>query len=71
MPEQGGVSTVRLRILGPLGASVDAGEIVLGGLQQRRLLAMLITETPRVVPVDRLAGRSGPMATSLMGPVAL
>lgn len=48
----GGV--VRFEILGPLAASVDGERIALGGAVQERVLAMLLLEAGRVVPVSRL-----------------
>jgi DNA-binding SARP family transcriptional activator len=42
------------RILGPLEVSDEAGPLLLGGQKQRAVLALLLLEPGRVVPVDRL-----------------
>jgi DNA-binding SARP family transcriptional activator len=42
------------RILGPLEVSDETGQLLLGGLKQRAVLAMLLLEPGRIVPVDRL-----------------
>ena len=42
------------RILGPLEVSDETGPVLLGGLKQRALLAMLLLEPGRIVSVDRL-----------------
>jgi DNA-binding SARP family transcriptional activator len=42
------------RILGPLEVSDETGALLLGGLKQRAVLAMLLLEPGRIVPVDRL-----------------
>jgi DNA-binding SARP family transcriptional activator len=42
------------RILGPLEVSDETGQLLLGGLKQRAVLAMLLLEPGRVVSVDRL-----------------
>ena len=42
------------RILGPLEVSDETGPLLLGGLKQRAVLAMLLLEPGRIVPVDRL-----------------
>jgi len=46
--------TLEFRILGPLEVEGDRGPVVLGGQQQRALLAVLLLEAGRVVPTDRL-----------------
>src|SRR5262245_66231697 len=46
--------TLEFRILGPLEVSDETGPIALGGPRQRGLLAILVLETGRVVPTDRL-----------------
>jgi DNA-binding SARP family transcriptional activator/Tfp pilus assembly protein PilF len=45
---------MRFGILGPLHASTDDGELNVGGLIQRRILAALLLSPNRVVPFDRL-----------------
>ena len=42
------------RILGPLEVSDETGPLLLGGLKQRAVLALLLLEAGRVVSVDRL-----------------
>jgi DNA-binding SARP family transcriptional activator len=42
------------RILGPLEVSDETGALLLGGLKQRAVLAMLLLEPGRIVSVDRL-----------------
>src|SRR5437868_12464469 len=42
------------RILGPLDVSAETGPLLLGGLKQRAVLALLLLEAGRVVSVDRL-----------------
>src|SRR5690349_10324097 len=42
------------RILGPLEVSDETGPLLLGGLKQRAVLALLLLEPGRVVSVDRL-----------------
>jgi DNA-binding SARP family transcriptional activator len=42
------------RILGPLEVSDETGPILLGGLKQRAVLALLLLDAGRVVSVDRL-----------------
>jgi DNA-binding SARP family transcriptional activator len=42
------------RILGPLEVSDETGPLLLGGLKQRAVLAMLLLEPGRIVAVDRL-----------------
>ena len=42
------------RILGPLEVSDEAGPLLLGGLKQRAVLALLLLDAGRVVSVDRL-----------------
>ena len=42
------------RILGPLEVSDKTGPLLLGGLKQRAVLAMLLLEPGRIVSVDRL-----------------
>jgi DNA-binding SARP family transcriptional activator len=42
------------RILGPLEASDETGSLLLGGLKQRAVLALLLLEPGRVVSTDRL-----------------
>jgi DNA-binding SARP family transcriptional activator len=42
------------RILGPLEVSDETGPLLLGGQKQRAVLALLLLEPGRVVPVDRL-----------------
>lgn len=45
---------VTFSILGPLAARVGESQISVGGPVQRRVLAMLLLEAGRIVPVDRL-----------------
>lgn len=42
------------RILGPLEAVDETGSLLLGGLKQRAVLALLLLEAPRAVSTDRL-----------------
>jgi DNA-binding SARP family transcriptional activator len=42
------------RILGPLEVSDETGPLLLGGLKQRAVLALLLLDAGRVVSVDRL-----------------
>src|SRR5262245_27684757 len=42
------------RILGPIEVSDETGPLLLGGLKQRAVLAMLLLEPGRIVSVDRL-----------------
>jgi DNA-binding SARP family transcriptional activator len=42
------------RILGPLEVSDETGPLLLGGLKQRAVLAMLLLEPGRIIAVDRL-----------------
>jgi DNA-binding SARP family transcriptional activator len=42
------------RILGPLEVSDETGALLLGGLKQRAVLALLLLEPGRIVSVDRL-----------------
>jgi DNA-binding SARP family transcriptional activator len=42
------------RILGPLEVSDESGQLLLGGLKQRAVLAMLLLEPGRIVSIDRL-----------------
>lgn len=42
------------RILGPIEVSDESGPLLLGGQKQRAVLALLLLEPGRVVPVDRL-----------------
>jgi DNA-binding SARP family transcriptional activator len=42
------------RILGPLEVEQEAGPVLLGGLKQRAVLALLLLEAGRVVSTDRL-----------------
>ena len=46
--------TLEFRILGPLEVSDETGHVALGGPKQRGLLAILVLEAGRVVPIDRL-----------------
>jgi DNA-binding SARP family transcriptional activator len=62
---------LEFRLLGPLEASDDTGELLLGGQKQRAVLALLLLDANRVVSTDRLIdalwGESPPRtaATSL------
>src|SRR3954449_4915755 len=42
------------RILGPLEVSDETGPLLLGGLKQRAVLAMLLLEPGRIASIDRL-----------------
>ena len=42
------------RILGPLEVEQEAGPVLLGGLKQRAVLALLLLDAGRVVSIDRL-----------------
>src|SRR6188768_1366724 len=46
--------TFEFRILGPLEVDGPGGPMALGGQRQRALLAALLLEAGRVVPMDRL-----------------
>jgi DNA-binding SARP family transcriptional activator len=46
--------TLQFRILGSLEVSDETGPVMLGGPRQRGLLAILVLESGRVVPTDRL-----------------
>ncbi len=41
------------RLLGPLEVSDETGTLLLGGQKQRSVLALLLLEAPRPVPIDR------------------
>ena len=43
------------RVLGPLEVVGNAGAVKLGGRRQRAVLAILLLEANRVVPVERIA----------------
>ena len=45
---------LEFRILGPLEVSDETGPLLLGGLKQRTVLALLLLEAGRVVSQDRL-----------------
>ena len=47
-------SAVEFRVLGPVGASVDGEPVILGGPQQRRLLAAMLAEPGRIITFDSL-----------------
>ena len=47
-------SAMEFRILGPVEAADDSGRIALGGPQQRRVLAALLSEPGKVLGQDRL-----------------
>jgi DNA-binding SARP family transcriptional activator len=46
--------TIDFRVLGPIEARRDGVPLTLGGPQQRRMLATLLAESGRAVPVERL-----------------
>jgi DNA-binding SARP family transcriptional activator len=46
--------TVRVKVLGPMEMACDGRAVAFAGAGQRALLAMLLLELDRVVPVDRL-----------------
>src|SRR4051794_33590927 len=48
------VRPVSFRLLGPLGASLGGDAVDLGSRKQRAVLAALLLERRRVVPLDRL-----------------
>jgi serine/threonine protein kinase/WD40 repeat protein len=47
-------SGVEFQVLGPLGVTIGGQSVALGGPRQRLVLALLLLEANRVVPVDRL-----------------
>lgn len=50
-------AALTFRMLGPFEALNDGAPVELGGPQQRAVLAHLVLEAGRVVPVDRLISR--------------
>ncbi len=46
---------IEFRVLGPIEVVRDGNPVALGGPRQRVLLALLLVEAPRPVPIDRLA----------------
>ncbi|WP_328615480.1 tetratricopeptide repeat protein [Amycolatopsis sp. NBC_00355] len=56
-----------LRLLGEVAASVDGAPVDLGHPKQRCVLAALVVERGRVVPIDRLAERVWGTAVPLRG----
>ena len=57
---------MQFRVLGPVDVIDNGSTVALGGKQQRRLLAVLVANRGRVVPVDRLVevlwpGADGPV----------
>ncbi|OLR92481.1 AfsR/SARP family transcriptional regulator [Actinokineospora bangkokensis] len=53
----GGTRRVRARVLGELAVLVDGTPLALGHARQRAVLAALLVEADRIVPVDRLVER--------------
>lgn len=51
---QRGGNAVEFRILGPLEVCIEGENIQLGGPRERTVLAMLLLEANRVIPVERL-----------------
>ncbi|MGW1974342.1 BTAD domain-containing putative transcriptional regulator [Streptomyces sp. NPDC001889] len=64
MPAEGRWTVVEFGVLGPIEARADGGLVDLGHPRQRCVLAALLVDANRVVPVDELIGRvwadSGP-----------
>jgi DNA-binding SARP family transcriptional activator/WD40 repeat protein/tRNA A-37 threonylcarbamoyl transferase component Bud32 len=48
------MGVLRFSVLGPVGAAREGASVALGGPQQRRVLAVLVADAGRVVPIDRL-----------------
>jgi predicted ATPase/DNA-binding SARP family transcriptional activator len=46
---------IEFRVLGPIEVVRDGSPVALGGPRQRVLLALLLVDAPRPVPIDRLA----------------
>jgi predicted ATPase/DNA-binding SARP family transcriptional activator len=46
---------IEFRVLGPIEVLLDGSPVPLGGPRQRVLLALLLVDAPRSVPIDRLA----------------
>ena len=46
---------IEFRVLGPIEVLLDGSPVPLGGPRQRVLLALLLVDAPRPVPIDRLA----------------
>jgi predicted ATPase/DNA-binding SARP family transcriptional activator len=46
---------IEFRVLGPIEVIRDGSSVALGGPRQRVLLALLLVDAPRPVPIDRLA----------------
>ena len=46
---------IEFRVLGPIEVIRDGSPVALGGPRQRVLLALLLVDAPRPVPIDRLA----------------
>ena len=54
MRTDGEAGAIQFRVLGPVEVRRDDEVVNLGGAQQRRLLAALLTESGTVVPLDRM-----------------
>ncbi|HEV2370800.1 MAG TPA: AfsR/SARP family transcriptional regulator, partial [Streptosporangiaceae bacterium] len=50
----GGVAVVQFAILGSLQATSDRGPVSLGGLRERVILGVLLADSGRMVPLERL-----------------
>src|SRR5436305_7583274 len=51
-----GVRGMRFGVLGPLHARIDGRDVPLKGPRQAKVLAVLLVEANRVVPMERLVG---------------
>ena len=58
---------MEFRVLGSIEAWEDGRSVALGGLQQRRLLAVLLADAGHVVSIDRLVETVWPDDTAANG----